>query len=371
MAGIPRGTYSALEAGGSVTAISMEGGEINAFGSTYTGLELGEVKSYPKIKDDLTSLKVVDNTTSMLVTGLGVAVIFAGLAIATVVTGGAALAACALAGAAVGTGAASVGMYQSDKKTGYDRGWDEFALGLAVGAASGAMTGAVLYGTVIAAPAAGTIAGMQAEYYLGASAFTQTVVPAIMTTGTYGLAATTGVYAANDIYASNSGYNVILDKVFHNDVGKYEAAGMVLYALNGAVVEYVAANEFLLNAKKGIQFNEKAERLQKNKAKGKAYEQQEYEKFKTKFKNAESQVTIKSSSGIKIRVDAIGLDDDGNVVIYEFKSSSTAPLTKNQKAAFPQIKASGGVVVGKGKGIFNNGYKIPPGENRIKVIRPE
>ena len=29
---------------------------------------------------------------------------------------------------------------------------------------------------------------------------------------------------------------------------------MVLYALNGAVVEYVAANEFLLNAKKGIQF---------------------------------------------------------------------------------------------------------------------
>ncbi len=29
---------------------------------------------------------------------------------------------------------------------------------------------------------------------------------------------------------------------------------MVLYVLNGAVVEYVAANDFLLNAKKGIQF---------------------------------------------------------------------------------------------------------------------
>lgn len=146
-------------------------------------------------------MEVVDNTTKRLFTGLGVAVIFAGLAIATVVTGGAALAACAMAGA-------------------------------------------VLYGTVIAAPAAGTIAGMQAEYYLGASAFTQTVAPAIMTAGIYGLAATTGVYAANDMYASNSGYNVILDKVFHNDVGEYEAAGMVLYALNGAVVEYVAANEF-------------------------------------------------------------------------------------------------------------------------------
>lgn len=115
-------------------------------------------------------------------------------------TGGAALATCALAGAAVGTGAVSVGMYQSDKKTGYNRDWDEFALGPAVGAASGAMTGAVLYGTVIAAPAVGTIVGMQAEYYLGASVFMQTVVPAIITTGTYGLAAATGVYAANDIY---------------------------------------------------------------------------------------------------------------------------------------------------------------------------
>lgn len=45
----------------------------------------------------------MDNTTSMLVTGLAVTAIFAGLAIATVVTGGAALAACALAGAAAGT----------------------------------------------------------------------------------------------------------------------------------------------------------------------------------------------------------------------------------------------------------------------------
>lgn len=48
--------------------------------------------------------------------------IFVGLAIATVVMGGAALAACTLAGAEVGTGAASVGMYQSDKKTGYNKG---------------------------------------------------------------------------------------------------------------------------------------------------------------------------------------------------------------------------------------------------------
>lgn len=62
MAGITNEIYSALEAGGSVTAISMEGGELNIFGSTYTGIELGEVKSFPRIKDDLTSLAVVDNT---------------------------------------------------------------------------------------------------------------------------------------------------------------------------------------------------------------------------------------------------------------------------------------------------------------------
>ena len=61
---------------------------------------------------------------------------------------------------------------------------------------------------------------------------------------------------------------------------------------------------------------------------------------------------------------------NGIVVINEYKSSLTAPLTSNQKIAFPEIFESGATVVGKGKGIFSGGYQIPPGTN-VTIIRPE
>lgn len=245
-------TYSSLEPGGRVTALSMEGGEMNLFGSTYTALELSEIKSYPKIQDAPTALPV--DPTKGLIAGLTVAAVFAGLAIATVATGGAALAAVALAGAAVGAGAATVGMYQHDKKTGQSRSLGEFATGLAGGAACGAVAGAFLYVAAQAAPAAGAIAGLDAQYYLGASAFTQNVVPAIVTNGVYGLTFTTGVYTANDIYSNNSGYNIVLEKVFDHDAGAYEAFGMSLWFMSGAVTEYVSVNVSRTSGKTGVQY---------------------------------------------------------------------------------------------------------------------
>ena len=63
------------------------------------------------------------------------------------------------------------------------------------------------------------------------------------------------------------------------------------------------------------------------------------------------------------------MDTNGNVVIQEYKSSLTAPLTKNQTKAFPEIFENGGTVVGKGKGIFKGGYQIPSG-TEISIIRP-
>ena len=113
----------------------------------------------------------------------------------------------------------------------------------------------------------------------------------------------------------------------------------------------------------------KAETIRKNAQQGRDFEIQEFDKFKEKYNNAVEQITIKTSSGTRTRVDAIGLDSGGKVVIYEFKSSDTAPLTANQKTAFPEILESGGVVVGKGKGIFNGGYEIPKGTT-VEVIRP-
>lgn len=110
--------------------------------------------------------------------------------------------------------------------------------------------------------------------------------------------------------------------------------------------------------------------MRKNAAQGKAYEQQEFSKFANNTNEAVEQITIKTSEGTKIRVDAIGVDPNtGNVVINEFKSSQTAPLTPNQKVGFPQLETGGGTVVGKGKGIFTKGFEIPAG-TKVEVIRP-
>lgn len=114
----------------------------------------------------------------------------------------------------------------------------------------------------------------------------------------------------------------------------------------------------------------KADILSQNRLQGRLYEQQEFSAFKKQHFNAVEQITIRTKSGIRTRVDAIAIDADGNVVIHEFKSSATAPLTKNQKTAFREIAESGGVVIGAGKGIFTRGYQIPAG-TQTKIVRPQ
>ena len=145
------------------------------------------------------------------------------------------------------------------------------------------------------------------------------------------------------------------------DVGK---AGK---GLEGAAKGAESAAE---DAGKVVESCSKADVLAQNRANGRAFEQQEFAKFSSQNNNAVEQITVKTSSGVKTRVDAIGLDANGNVVINEYKSSLTAPLTSNQKIAFPEIFESGTTVVGKGKGIFSGGYQIPPG-TKVTIIRPE
>ncbi|MBR1374606.1 MAG: hypothetical protein IJ566_00800 [Cardiobacteriaceae bacterium] len=80
------------------------------------------------------------------------------------------------------------------------------------------------------------------------------------------------------------------------------------------------------------------------------------------------QITVKTESGIKTKLDIVGKDTSGNTAYIECKSSETAPLTKNQAKAFPKIKKSGATVVGKGKPSFEGGTRIPPTD--VKIIRP-
>ncbi len=114
----------------------------------------------------------------------------------------------------------------------------------------------------------------------------------------------------------------------------------------------------------------KAEILAQNKARGNAFETQKFTEFNSTHSNAQTQITIRTKNS-RTRVDAIGFDSSGKLVIQEYKSSNTASLTYNQKVAFAELLTSGGVVVGKGKGdIFAHGFKIDPGQT-VKVIRPQ
>ena len=111
------------------------------------------------------------------------------------------------------------------------------------------------------------------------------------------------------------------------------------------------------------------ERFEMSKERGRVFEEKNFTKMKKKYDNAQTQITIETPSGTRTKVDGIAQTKNGKIIIEESKSSLTAPLTKNQKVAFPEIFESGGVVKGAGKGLFKGGFQIPPG-TKVTVIRP-
>jgi len=120
----------------------------------------------------------------------------------------------------------------------------------------------------------------------------------------------------------------------------------------------------------GTKKKTKAEILAENRANGRAFEVEKVNELKILANGVEEQITIVTKEGRKIRVDAMGYEKvTEKIVIQEYKSSATAPLTTNQFIGFQQIKENGGRVVGKGKGDFTGGFEISAGTD-IKVIRP-
>jgi RHS repeat-associated protein len=108
--------------------------------------------------------------------------------------------------------------------------------------------------------------------------------------------------------------------------------------------------------------------LMQNKAAGNAFEAKQAEIFRNELTNLQSQVTLKTQSGIKTRIDFMGIDSSGRFCLVECKSSATAPLTKNQSLAFPEIERSGATVVGKGKPGIPEGTFVGP--TKPQVVRP-
>ena len=112
----------------------------------------------------------------------------------------------------------------------------------------------------------------------------------------------------------------------------------------------------------------KAEQLAKNKAKGSQFEKSIGNEYAQDGAKLTPQVTLKTDSGIKTRPDFVGVDKNGKLLCIECKSSPTAPLTKNQKKAFPEIEKNGATVVGKGTPEFPAGTRFPP--TKPTVVRP-
>src|SRR5205809_925151 len=111
----------------------------------------------------------------------------------------------------------------------------------------------------------------------------------------------------------------------------------------------------------------KADQLKANKTQGKAFEQSVKPELESKQTGVQEQLTVKTETGTKTRVDFAG-KESGQTALTEAKSSAEAPLTPNQTKAFPEIEQTGATVVGKGKPGFPGGTKIPP--TKVDVVRP-
>lgn len=108
--------------------------------------------------------------------------------------------------------------------------------------------------------------------------------------------------------------------------------------------------------------------LEKNKTRGRAFEDEIYGDYSSGRAETVREITVKTKSGTRTRIDMMGREADGSISCVECKSSDTAPLTPNQKVAYPEIEESGGVIVGKGKPGFPGGTQIPP--TKVEIIRP-
>jgi hypothetical protein len=101
---------------------------------------------------------------------------------------------------------------------------------------------------------------------------------------------------------------------------------------------------------------------------GKAFENKVVDATKATDSNVAEQVTLKTESGLKTRMDVVSQDASEQIRLQEAKSSATAPVNDNQAAAHAEIEESGATVVGKGKPGYPGGTKIPP--TTVEITRP-
>ena len=184
---------------------------------------------------------------------------------------------------------------------------------------------------------------------------------------TYVMVCGLAVSLGSSINARSSGYVSVADTPIA-DPYRMSYSGNAQVQMQGFTSTAQTEAFFQLRAARA-QGGTELTQLQKNKIQGLNFEQEVKNSLNATQNNVVEQITIRTDSGVKTRIDLIGNDaSTGNIVLTEAKSSATASLTNNQKLAFPKIAETGGIVVGKGKAPFVGGTRIPP--TTVQIKRP-
>ena len=104
-------------------------------------------------------------------------------------------------------------------------------------------------------------------------------------------------------------------------------------------------------------------------AQGRAWEETVAAGLESSGYQVAREVTLKTPGAPGTRMDIVATKPGAATRLVEAKSSATAPLTANQKAAHPKIATQGATVQGKGKPGVPGGTQIPP--TQVEVQRPK
>ncbi len=128
-----------------------------------------------------------------------------------------------------------------------------------------------------------------------------------------------------------------------------------------------------IDSEAGQEYNKKLPKeiqVRVNDIRGTAFGKRMFSVWENTIAALSSEITIVTADGTRMRIDAIGIDenDPHRIIILEFKSSEKARLTKNQQMVFAELQEHEAYVVGRGKGIFTKGKRIPPVSEGTKII---